>query len=160
MAEADKQRPRIFLHRGQLDQAKACYEHAVQDDRAGQDESALSDSLGNLGNVCAMSGDFDGAELCYREVLVIQRRQQNLSAVGQTLVNLGNVQMDADRPDRARPYYLEARDLLEPPQDHRALGLLYHKSLARGYERRGARGERQEARGWSPPNLSPRAPSL
>src|SRR5207244_9384426 len=53
MAEADKQKGRIFLHRGDLAQARACYEQALKDDR--QDDSAqpLSDTLGNLGNVCA-----------------------------------------------------------------------------------------------------------
>ncbi|MCE9536407.1 MAG: tetratricopeptide repeat protein, partial [Nitrospirae bacterium] len=64
MAENDKHRARIFLHRGQLAQAKAAYEQAIADDRLANDRRALSDSLGNLGNVCAQSGDLDQAETC------------------------------------------------------------------------------------------------
>jgi len=53
MSDADKYRARIILHRGHLMQAKAVYEQAVADDRLANDHRALSDSLGNLGNVCA-----------------------------------------------------------------------------------------------------------
>ena len=54
MSDDDKHRGRIFFHRGQLAQAKAAYEHAVADDRLVQNPRALSDSLGNLGNVSAL----------------------------------------------------------------------------------------------------------
>ena len=37
MSDADKHRARIFLHRGQLAQAKAAYEQAVSDDRLAND---------------------------------------------------------------------------------------------------------------------------
>ena len=112
MSDDDKHRARIFLHRGQLAQAKAAYEQAVLDDRLAQDHRALSDSLGNLGNVCALSGDLDRAEACYREVLAIQRTERNQQAIAHTLVNLGNLHIGAGHPDKARPYYLEALDLL------------------------------------------------
>ena len=85
MSDDDKHRARIFLHRGQLPQAKAAYEQAVSDDRLAQDHRALSDSLGNLGNVCALSGDLDRAEACYREVLAIQRIERNQQAIAHTL---------------------------------------------------------------------------
>ena len=62
MSEDHKHRARIFLHRGQLAQARAAYEQAVSDDRLANDQPALSDSLGNLGNVCALSGDLEHAE--------------------------------------------------------------------------------------------------
>ncbi|HEV8619853.1 MAG TPA: tetratricopeptide repeat protein, partial [Nitrospiraceae bacterium] len=81
MADDDKHRARIFLHRGQLAQAKAAYEQAVADDRFANDHRALSDSLGNLGNVYALSGDLDHAEACYREVLTIQRTERNQHAI-------------------------------------------------------------------------------
>ena len=77
MSDDHKHRGRIFLHRGQLTQAKVAYEQAVADDRLAEDARALSDSLGNLGNVCALSGDLEHAEACYREVLAIQRTEQN-----------------------------------------------------------------------------------
>ncbi|MBH0189882.1 MAG: tetratricopeptide repeat protein, partial [Nitrospira sp.] len=69
MSDDHKHRARIFLHRGQLAQARTAYEQAVADDRLAKDQRALSDSLGNLGNVCALSGELDHAETCYREVL-------------------------------------------------------------------------------------------
>jgi tetratricopeptide (TPR) repeat protein len=128
MSEDAKHKGRIFLHRGDLVQARFWYEKAVKLDReAGT--SSLTESIGNLGNVCAMTGDYAEAERCYREVLAIQRKrqrdQQDLAAIGQTLVNLGNLQAEAGRPQQARPYYLEALDLLKPLQDSRSLGVLY-----------------------------------
>jgi tetratricopeptide (TPR) repeat protein len=84
MSNEHKHRGRIFLHRGQLAQAKTAYEQAVLDDRLADDHRALSDSLGNLGNVCALSGDLDQAEACYREVLAIQRTEQNQNAIAHT----------------------------------------------------------------------------
>src|SRR5918998_1289936 len=83
MAENDKHRARIFLHRGDLAQARAAWEAAVKDDRVSGTQRELSNSLGNL-------------------------------------------YIGADRPEKARPYYLEALDLLNPLNDHRALGILYH----------------------------------
>ena len=80
-------------------------------------DRALSDSLGNLGNVCALSGDLDRAEACYREVLAIQRTERNQHAIAHTLVNLGNLHIGADHPEKARPYYLEALDLLRTLND-------------------------------------------
>ena len=77
MSEAHKHRARIFLHRGDLVQAKAAWEAAVEEDRSTNDLRELSNSLGNLGNACALTEDFDAAERCYREVLDIQRTEQN-----------------------------------------------------------------------------------
>jgi tetratricopeptide (TPR) repeat protein len=129
MSDDQKHRGRIFLHRGQLMQAKFAYEQAVADDRLAKDAHALSDSLGNLGNVCALSGDLARAESCYREVLTIQRTEQNQHAIAHTLVNLGNLHIGTDHPKKALPYYLEALDLLRTLKDDRALGIL-HNNLA------------------------------
>lgn len=125
MSEADKHRARIFLHRGDLVQARAAWEAAVADDRTAGGQQALSDSLGNLGNTCALMNDFLLAEQCYREVLQIQRIECNLTAIAHTLVNLGNLHIATVHPEKARPYYLEALDLLHQLQDHRGLGILY-----------------------------------
>jgi tetratricopeptide (TPR) repeat protein len=70
--------------------------------------------------------DFPRAEQCYREVLEIQRTECNLTAVAHTLVNLGNLHIASDHPEKARPYYLEAMDLLRQLQDNRGLGVLYN----------------------------------
>ncbi len=86
---------------------------------------ALSEALGNLGNVCALSENFEQAEACYREVLDIQRTLQEGNAIGETLVNLGNLKTDTDQPEKARAYYLEAIDVLTPLENYRALGILY-----------------------------------
>jgi tetratricopeptide (TPR) repeat protein len=69
--------------------------------------------------------EFARAEQCYREVLQIQRTERNLTAVAHTLVNLGNLHIASDHPEKARPYYLEALDLLHQLQDNRGLGILY-----------------------------------
>ena len=106
MSDNDKHRARIFLHRGDLVQARAAWEAAVADDRASSNSQALSASLGNLGNTCALMNELLRAEQCYREVLQIQRTEENLTAVAHTLVNLGNLHIAAGHPERARPYYL------------------------------------------------------
>ena len=126
MSEAHKHRARIFLHRGDLVQAKAAWEAAVEEDRSTNDLRELSNSLGNLGNACALTEDFDAAERCYREVLDIQRTEQNQHAIAHTLVNLGNLHIGTGHPAKARPYYMEAMDLLRALNDHRALGILYN----------------------------------
>ena len=56
MAENDKHRARIFLHRGDLVQARAAWEAAVKDDRVTGAPRELSNSLGNLGSACALAG--------------------------------------------------------------------------------------------------------
>ena len=126
MAESHKHRARIFLHRGDLVQARAAWEAAVLDDRQAGNPQELSNSLGNLGNACALSQDYDAAARCYREVLDIQRTQHNTHAIAHTLVNLGNLHIGTGHPEQARPYYLEALDLLRTLNDHRALGILYN----------------------------------
>lgn len=73
--------------------------------------------------------DFAQAEACYREVLQIQRTERNLTAVAHTLVNLGNLHIASEHPEKARPYYLEALDLLRQLEDNRGLGIL-HTNLA------------------------------
>ena len=61
MPENDRHQGRIFLHRGDLVQARRCYEQSVVADRTTGDVAGLTESLGNLGNVCAMQGDFTSA---------------------------------------------------------------------------------------------------
>jgi len=126
MADAHKHRARIFLHRGDLAQARAAWEAVVEEDRAANDVRELSNSLGNLGNTCALIEDFDAAERCYREVLDLQRTVQNPHAIAHTLVNLGNLHIGTGHSAKAHPYYMEALDLLRALKDHRALGILYN----------------------------------
>ncbi len=126
MSEDDKHRARIFLHRGDLPRAREAWEAAVADDRLFGDKRTLSNSLGNLGNTCALQQDFEKAECCYREVLDLQRTERDRHAIAHTLVNLGNLHIGTDHPAKARPYFLEAMDILKELGDDRALGILYH----------------------------------
>lgn len=126
MSDDHKHRARIFLHRGDLVQARAAWEAAVADDRISAHGRELSNSLGNLGNTCALLNDYSEAERCYREVLSLQRSEQNTHAIAHTLVNLGNLFFGGDHPEKARPYYLEALDLLTQLKDDRALGILWN----------------------------------
>ncbi|MGQ0809736.1 MAG: tetratricopeptide repeat protein [Nitrospiraceae bacterium] len=103
MSDDHKHRARIFLHRGDLSQARQCLEQAVADDRESRDRTALSDSLGNLGNTCALLNDFATAEQCYREVLALQRMLHNSHTIAHTLVNLGNLLVGAGHSSKARP---------------------------------------------------------
>ncbi len=59
-------------------------------------------------------------------MLDIQRTEQNSHAIAHTLVNLGNLHIGTGHPAKARPYYMEAMDLLRALNDHRALGILYN----------------------------------
>lgn len=52
MSEYDKHKGGIFLHRGDLARARHWYEQALRDDRQSGTADALTETLGNLGNVC------------------------------------------------------------------------------------------------------------
>lgn len=125
MPSQASRRGEIFLHRGNLTQARHWYEQAVIEGRNEGSPKDLSDALGNLGNVCALLQDHQKAEECYREVLEIQRTLQEGNTIGETLVNLGNLKTDTGQPEKARAYYLEALDALKPLENDRALGILY-----------------------------------
>ncbi len=125
MSQDARQKARIFFHRGDLRQALRWYREAEIVDLANADDLGLAETLGNLGNVLAMTGATDEAESCYRELLPLQRRRGDLVAVAQTLVNLGNLQKDADRLTPARAYYLEALALAQEARDFRTLGILH-----------------------------------
>src|SRR6185503_10006106 len=88
MSEAHKHRARIFLHRGDLVQARAAWEAAVEEDRSTHDLRELSNSLGNLGNACALCEDFDAAERCYREAMDLLRTLNDHRALGILYNNL------------------------------------------------------------------------
>ena len=111
MPSSASRRGEIFLHRGDLTQARLWYAQAVTETRDLESPKALSDALGNLGNVCALLEDFQQAEACYREVLDIQRDLQEGDVIGETLVNLGNLKIDTGQPEKARAFYLEALDV-------------------------------------------------
>ncbi len=117
-------RGEIFLHRGQLEAAKRCFDDALVEARWSSDPGRLIPVLLSLGSVHAGLGDREAARGCFQEVLALQREAPDSRAAGQALVNLGNLAREAGERERAGAYYLEARDLLAPLDDARSLGIL------------------------------------
>ncbi|MER3425508.1 MAG: tetratricopeptide repeat protein, partial [Nitrospiraceae bacterium] len=54
--------------RGDYTQAYLCYAQALECDRLSGDRRALVTTLGNLGNICAVSGRRGQAQAYYQEV--------------------------------------------------------------------------------------------
>lgn len=115
----------IFLHRGQFEGARRCFEQALEEARPGGKPHQLRAILLNLGNASAALGDREKARACYLEILALDREQPDVKTVGQTLVNLGNLCRECGELERARAYYLEAADLLKEDADDLSSGLLF-----------------------------------
>ena len=81
--------------RGDYTQAYVCYAQALECDRLSGDRRALVATLGNLGNICAVSGRRDQAHAYYQEVLELQKILGDDRGIGTTLANLGNLRADA-----------------------------------------------------------------
>lgn len=111
--------------RGHYTDAYACYAKALECDRLTGDQRALVATLGNLGNICAVSGRRDSAQAHYQEVLELQKILGDEKGIGTTLANLGNLRADAGEWDRARAYYLEALDLMTKTHDEAAKAVLF-----------------------------------
>ncbi|UVT19267.1 MAG: tetratricopeptide repeat protein [Nitrospira sp.] len=111
--------------RGYYTEAYTCYAKALECDRLTGDRRALVATLGNLGNICAVSGRRDAAQAHYQEVLELQKILGDEKGIGTTLANLGNLRADAGEWDRARAYYLEALDLMTKTHDEAAQAVLF-----------------------------------
>src|SRR5215831_16225471 len=59
--------------RGHYTEAYACYAKALECDRVTGDRRALAATLGNMGNICAVSGRREAAQNYYQEVLELQK---------------------------------------------------------------------------------------
>ena len=59
--------------RGFYTDAYTCYAKALECDRLTGDQRALAATLGNLGNICAVSGRRESAQTYYQEVLELQK---------------------------------------------------------------------------------------
>ncbi|TKB82338.1 MAG: tetratricopeptide repeat protein [Nitrospira sp.] len=110
--------------RGLYTEAYTCYAKALECDRMTGDQRAMAATLGNLGNICAVSGRRDSAQTYYQEVLELQKILGDEKGIGTTLGNLGNLRADAGEWDRARAYYLESLDLLTKTHDEAAKAVL------------------------------------
>jgi Tetratricopeptide repeat. len=71
-AELNRQGNERFS-RGDYTQAYVCYAQALECDRVSGDRRSLVATLGNLGNICAVSGRRDQAHTYYQEVLELQK---------------------------------------------------------------------------------------
>jgi tetratricopeptide (TPR) repeat protein len=111
--------------RGHYTEAYTCYAKALECDRLTGDQRALAATLGNLGNICAVSGRRDAAQNYYQEVLELQKIFGDEKGIGTTLANLGNLRADAGEWDRARAYYLEALDLMMKTHDEASKAVLF-----------------------------------
>lgn len=114
-----------YFARGFYTEAYVCYARALECDRTSGDRRALVATLGNLGNICAVSGRREQAQRYYHEVLELQKIHGDDRGIGTTLANLGNLRADAGEWDRARAYYLEALDLMEATGDDLGKAVLY-----------------------------------
>jgi tetratricopeptide (TPR) repeat protein len=85
----------------------------------------LAATLGNLGNICAVSGRRESAQTYYQEVLELQKILGDEKGIGTTLGNLGNLKADAGEWDRAKAYYLEALDLMCKTHDDAGKAVLF-----------------------------------
>lgn len=113
-----------FFSRGHYTEAYVCYAKALECDRLSGDRRAMVATLGNLGNICAVSGRRDQAQAYYQEVLELQKILGDERGIGTTLANLGNLRADAGEWNRARAYYLEARDIMRRAGDEQGLAVL------------------------------------
>ncbi len=113
-----------FFSRGLYTEAYRCYAEALEADRTSGDPWTLAVTLGNLGNICAVSGQREQAQRYYRETLELQKIVGDDSGMSATLVNLGNVHVDAGEWERGRAYYLEALDMMERFQNDAAKAVL------------------------------------
>jgi tetratricopeptide (TPR) repeat protein len=114
-----------YFGRGLYTDAFAYYHRALEADRRTGDRRALVATLGNLGNVCAVSGRREQAQLYYQEVLELQKLVGDERGIGTTLANLGNLRTDAGEWEQARAYYLEALDMLSRAGDDIGLSVLH-----------------------------------
>lgn len=111
--------------RGFYTDAYTCYAKALECDRLTGDQRAMAATLGNLGNICAVSGRREAAQAYYQEVLELQKILGDEKGIGTTLANLGNLRADAGEWDRARAYYLEALDLMTKAHDEAGKAVLF-----------------------------------
>lgn len=111
--------------RGHYTEAYECYAKALEHDRKTGDQRALVATLGNVANICAVSGRREAAQQYYEEVLELQKLLGDERGIGTTLANLGNLRADGAQYERARAYYLEALDILTRTHDEAALSVLF-----------------------------------
>ena len=71
-----------YFNRGHYTDAFGWYQRALELDRQSGDQRALLTTLGNLGNICAVSGRRDQATSFYQEVLELQKKLGDERGIG------------------------------------------------------------------------------
>ncbi len=113
-----------FLHRKDYASALRCFQaELARIGNTGFTEHRMG-LLTHIGNLYAMMDEPVKAQAAYNEVLVLQREDADPRAIGLTLVNLGNLAREAGMIERAKAFYLEAKDALDLAQDTQAMAVL------------------------------------
>ena len=92
-----------------------CYARALEADRQSGDRRTLAATLGNLGNICAVSGRRAQAQDYYLEVLELQKILGDERGISTTLANLGNLYADAGEWIQTKVRNRNGRRNLPPP---------------------------------------------
>jgi predicted ATPase/DNA-binding SARP family transcriptional activator/Tfp pilus assembly protein PilF len=116
----------VFAHRALWEEAKACFNQALELARADHDDEGVATFLGAGATVEKSQGNLARAEAMYRSVMQLQRRSNNLTGLATTLNNLGNLLRLDGRLDQSNAVLLEALALCEARAftNHRAFLLV------------------------------------
>jgi tetratricopeptide (TPR) repeat protein len=107
----------VLTQLGEVDAARANFEHALEICRSTGDQTCIGNDLDSLGVLRRRQGDLEGAVAMHEQALAVRREVGDRSGVAMALYNLGNVlDLLGDLP-RARAAETEALDI------RRTLGL-------------------------------------
>ena len=81
-------------HRGQLDEALALYQRALDLHRLRNDQALIAQALGNIGTVHSLRGNHAAALEHYRQSLTLSTAAGERAAVAQTLYNIAGIQLE------------------------------------------------------------------
>ena len=134
------------MHHGrrELDEARECYDQALERAREQGERRAEGLVIGNLGALSHDTGNFEEASRYYADALDVLREVGDVRHTGLFLTNLGVLDQEQGRSDRARKNYGRALTLLQQCGDYRYeavclgnLGVLEHDAgnldAARGH---------------------------
>jgi tetratricopeptide (TPR) repeat protein len=111
--DALNRKGRIHRLRGELEDAEAAYQRALEIAQQQADKSAEAVALGNLGIVYGTRGDLDRAEEMFNKLLEIDSKFGYLEGMASDYGNLGNVYATRGDLGKARELWTTARDLFQ-----------------------------------------------
>jgi tetratricopeptide (TPR) repeat protein len=126
----------LYLEQGDADRAEALHLQALEQARAGADETEQSIILGSLGSVQWMRGDFETADAYYTQALELADFNGDLFRSARHLGNRGLIAEARGDTTAAETYYTRALALMEEVGD--AVGTaLAQNNLGNVYRQRG-----------------------